>query len=87
MYRTIEICLCFPFTFSDSNDWKKRQVQVSFNNTNKIVLIKKNIEFSIHTNMNAVNLRISEHSVKISYSRQRRMQITSPFSLSITQGT
>ena len=41
MYRTIEICLCFPFTFSDLNDWKKRQVQVSFNITNKLVLTKK----------------------------------------------
>ena len=65
MYRTIEICLCFPFTFSDLNDWKKRQVQVSFNITNKLVLTKQNIEFSIHINKNAVNLRISEHFVQI----------------------
>ena len=44
MYRTVKICLCFPFTFSDLNDWKKRQVQVSFNVfniTNKLVLTKK----------------------------------------------
>ena len=65
MYRTIEICLCFPFTFSDLHDWKKRQVQVSFNITNKLVLTKKNIEFSIHINKNAVNLRISEHLAQI----------------------
>ena len=30
MYLTIERCLCFPFTFSNLNDWKNRPVQVFF---------------------------------------------------------
>lgn len=79
MYRTIERCLCFPFTFSNLNDWKNRQVQVSFNITNN----KKHIEFSIHINIDAVNLRNSEHSVQISYSQQRRIQLLTEWQVSV----